>query len=183
MRILPSKNKRTKKILAFGLIIAILLAVVALAFYKIGPFSSKDASDSTSEERNTGTDIKKQSVDQTSKGQHSGSDPSPEPQPIPGSNKSSVNADITSTNQDQTSLHIRALIQTVTSSGTCTLTMTGPNGKSYTATVPVQALPSTSTCRGFDIPLTQLSTGSWNIKVDFNNDTLTASASKDTTIQ
>ncbi|MNY56713.1 hypothetical protein D3C86_1928200 [compost metagenome] len=61
--------------------------------------------------------------------------------------------------------------------------MTGPQAKTYTATVAVQALPSSSTCKGFDVPLDNLSSGAWTIKINFNNDELTASTSKEIIIE
>jgi hypothetical protein len=91
--------------------------------------------------------------------------------------------EITAANQDESTLHIRTLIQTVASSGTCTLNMTGPNNKQYSASVDVQSLPSSTTCKGFDIPLTSLTPGTWKIAIEFNNETLLASTTKEVVIK
>jgi hypothetical protein len=184
MKIIRSKNK--VKVLSLSIAAVILLAGMAAAaafYFKVGPFSvDPSLNPPTREEKATGKDIKQQTVDQDSKGSQTGSDPSPSPKPIPGTSKSSVGADITAVNQDTAYLHIRMLIQAVTSSGTCTLTMSGPQQGSYSNTVEVQALPSTSTCKGFDIPLSKLSKGTWTINIKFSNSTLTASASKSVVI-
>lgn len=174
-----------KTIIIITVSVIVLLGVVTTAafYFKLGPFAETQQDVQTKKENQTGSDIKKQSVDNSSKGSQTGSDPSPAPQPVPGTNKSSVSAEITSANQDTSRLRVRTLIQTVTSDGTCTLTMQGPGGKTYSATAGVQALPSTSTCKGFDVPLSQLASGSWTIKLTFSNTNLTASASKAITIQ
>lgn len=184
MKILRQKNK----VKTFSIVLAcvVILAgggVAAAYYFKLGPFSNSRQSAQTEKENKTGSDIKKQSVDNSSKGAQTGSDPSPAPKPIPGTTKSSVGADITSANQDGNLLHIRVLIQAVTGSGTCTLTMTGPQQKVYSASVGVQALPSTSTCKGFDVPTSQLTAGDWKISIAFSSDSLTASATKNVTVK
>jgi len=184
MKILRQKSKVKTIVIITVLVILLAGAAAATAFYfKLGPFAETQQDIQTKKENQTGSDIKKQSVDNSSKDSQTGSDPSPAPKPVPGTNKSSINAEITSANQDTSRLRIRILIQTVTSDGSCTLTMQGPDGKTYSATAGVQALPSTSTCKGFDIPLSQLSSGSWTIKLTFSNTNLTASATKAITIQ
>jgi hypothetical protein len=61
--------------------------------------------------------------------------------------------------------------------------MTGPKGEQYTAAADTQAMSTSSTCKGFDIPLTALASGKWKAVITFNNDTLTGSANKDITVQ
>lgn len=184
MRIMQPKSKIKIIGIVLGCLILIASVVTATAYYlKMGPFAVNPQDIQTKQENQTGKDIKKQSIDNSSKGNQNGSDPSPAPQPIPDNTKSAVGAEITSTTQDDNYLHVRILVQTVTNSGICTLTLSGSQQKSYSTSVGVQALPSTSTCKGFDIPLSQLSQGAWKINVIFNNDTLTASVNKNIIIQ
>ena len=189
MKILRSNNTKRNILMSLAAILIIGSAGTAAAYhFKMGPFAPK-ADDSinldkpSENELKTGLDSKQQAVDSDENKNQPGSDPAPGPQAIENSDKKSVHADITAANQDELSLHVRTLIQTVADSGTCTLTMTGPQGKSYISTVDVQALPSSSTCKGFDIPLDKLRSGTWTIRVDFNNDSLTASASKEVVIE
>lgn len=71
-------------------------------------------------------------------------------------------------NADLTGLRVRVVIQRLTSSGQCKLTVqSGSTTKVYTASV--QALASTSTCKGFDIPRNELSPGQWNISVVYSD--------------
>ena len=189
MKIIQSNSTKRNILIALGVILLLGTAGTAAAYYfKVGPFTphadnSINLDKPSKDESKAGTDAKQQSVDANANESQTGSDPAPAPQPIENSNKKSVHAEITAANQDESSLHVRTLIQTVASSGTCTLVMTGPQNKSYTATAAIQPLPSSSTCKGFDIPLAKLSPGAWTIEVSFNNDELTASANKEVTIK
>lgn len=177
------------------LVVALILLFIAgivgtLYLFRLGPFSPTtnqttnqgqspiDYNPPTKEQVSTGETIKEQTTNGAS-----GSDPSPAPTPpAAGSTKSSVGMEMTSTNIELGTVHLRTLIQAITSSGTCTLTATGPSGKTLTMTAGVQAGPSTSTCKGFDIPMSSLSTGKWTFSIQFENDTLKAAASTEKTL-
>lgn len=62
-------------------------------------------------------------------------------------------------------LVIRATINQLIDSGTCNLTLTSTNEKVYSATADVIENPSSSSCQGFDIPVSSLDTGKWNIEI------------------
>lgn len=89
---------------------------------------------------------------------------------------------ITALNQTDDTLQIRTLIQAIWSTGSCELTLS--NGASVVERrVDVQALPSSSTCKGFDIPLTELSGGEWSVNITATRDSDTATASIKVTVQ
>lgn len=46
--------------------------------------------------------------------------------------------------------------------GSCSITLTGPSGAVVSKTAPTQPLASTTTCQGFDILTSELSTGKWS---------------------
>jgi hypothetical protein len=48
----------------------------------------------------------------------------------------------------------------------------------YSAAVGVQALPNETTCKGFNVPLSKLSTGSLAIKVTYKDGSTVANTSK-----
>lgn len=73
---------------------------------------------------------------------------------------------ITAANQTTSSVQIRSLIQGVIDNGTCTLELTG-GGVSLTRSVGVQASANSTTCRGFDIPIGELSVGVWRLRLTF----------------
>ena len=52
--------------------------------------------------------------------------------------------------------------------GTCKLTVFSADKIIYTDSVSVISNPSSGSCKGFDIPLTKLSPGEYNIKIEIN---------------
>ena len=94
---------------------------------------------------------------------------------------SSVGIDITVSEKSGDVFIVRTLIQKV-SSGTCTLQMVGPNSITYSDTADVQPLASASTCKGFNVPMSKLSSGTWNITVTYSNGELSATTKKEVTI-
>ena len=87
-----------------------------------------------------------------------------------GQTSDTTSVAITAQEYDGSVLRIRTLIETVANNGTCELILE-KDGVIVTRTVETQALPSNSTCKGFDIPVSELSSGVWKvtIKVDINN--------------
>lgn len=74
-------------------------------------------------------------------------------------------------------VQIGTLIGSITSTATCTLQMTGPGGKTYSANSGTQALSTSSTCEGFSVPMTSLSSGSWSVTITVKDGTSSGSAS------
>lgn len=140
----------------------------------------------TEEQMKSGATIKQGASSQTTTkptpGSGSGSDQPPAP--VPQSNgTSTVQVTITSANQTATTLQVRAQVATVTNDGACTLTLTKSGIAPITQTAQLQPLASVSTCKGFDIPLSQMPAGQWNIAVHFSGNNLVGDASQTVTIQ
>ena len=186
---IQTKNTHKKKIMLAVVSLLLLSAtILAYAYYtKSGPFQQDSLTKpATKDEKVAGIDAKKQSLDTLENAKSktsSGSDPLPAPTPSENGGKSTIGMEITAANQNGDTLNIRTLIQTISSTGTCSLEMTGPNGNKYTATTEVYALPSSTTCKGFDIPTTELTTGDWTISVTFENEKVKGTATKQVTIQ
>lgn len=89
---------------------------------------------------------------------------------------------ITASNQNGSIYQVRTLINVVVSDGTCTLTLTNGN-HTVAKSSGVQANPSSSTCQGFDVPVSELSPGDWDLTVTFSNETHQAKTSKTVTIK
>jgi len=75
-----------------------------------------------------------------------------------------INVSFTSVQPGQT-VSIRTLIDLVSGNASCVLRMQGPGGKEYTATASTQAYASSSTCQGFNVPMSSLASGTWTITV------------------
>lgn len=165
------KQTKSRKSLIISLIILFSFILLIAAYFVYIQSQNQNISNSneskvnltppTSEQKTAGDEIKDNSIN------NQGST-SPE---------SVVNISITAANQNSSLLQIRTLIEAVISTGKCTLTLT-KNSNVITKVVAVQALSSSSTCAGFDIPTSELSVGTWQSTVDFKNDTLKGTASR-----
>lgn len=187
MKIKKQKKKSNKKLLLGSL--AIVLLIIGLAFWyasanKLWFFADTNKSinygPATEDEKKAGEDVKNSNAGE----QNKPTNPDQSPPTTPNNDgTNNVGVKITAANQDGMTFYVRALIQTVTSSGTCTLTMAGPSNKAYSATAAVQALPSTTTCAGFNIPVSSLAPGNWTVTVNFENSNLKGSVSQEVSIQ
>jgi hypothetical protein len=135
----------------------------------------------TDEQLSAGDDIADRTKTQSDGGSDPnavGSDRPPAPTPAPDGGKSIVKVTIASVNQNDGVLQIRTLISAVASTGSCTLTLVN-EGVTITRTAQIQALPSSATCKGFDIALSELSVGPWQATLVYENDELTGTATKE----
>lgn len=171
------KNKYIKLLIIGSLALAAISAAyfVAAQRYDMWPFEKVAVQSPTT----TNTPVPSGStVDKDNKIQ-TGSDPSPAPIPSDDGDKSTVGLILSSANKNDPNLQVRAVIQSVTSSGTCTLTLKNQaTGATKTYTADVQAMSSTSTCKGFDVPLSDLGSGTWDLMLVFENSTLRGEASR-----
>jgi hypothetical protein len=80
--------------------------------------------------------------------------------------KSTISGVINYKSVSDGTLSIRTTIDQKLDTGTCVLKLTrnSPN-KSVTKSADIIANPSSSTCKGFDVPTSELSTGSWKIVI------------------
>lgn len=101
-------------------------------------------------------------------------------QPLPDqtTGKTAVTVTITSASVSDDVLSIRTSIGTVTSEGTCRLSMKGPAGNVFSGEAAVQPLASSTTCKGFNVPVSSLATGTWEVTVVFENSSHTGTATK-----
>ncbi len=98
---------------------------------------------------------------------------------------STVQVVITAANQSDSSspLIVAAYINTLTSQGTCTLTLTRQGYQTFTQTVAVQASSSSSTCEHFNVPASSLSSGKWSLTVAYSSTSAQGTATQDVIIK
>lgn len=89
---------------------------------------------------------------------------------------------ITAANQNGSRLQIRTLIDQIWSQGECRLTLT-KDGASVSRSAAVQALPDGATCAGFDIPVSELAPGDWQLSVTAIDNEKNITATQTITIQ
>lgn len=187
MKIKTKKSRKKPIIITIATLLLLVGGATVFTYsQKLGPFEEKEYStkSASSDEKKTGQNTKKESLEKSEAQKGStGSDPAPAPTPSTDGGKSTVGMEITAANQNGGTFNVRTLIQMVTSTGICSLRMTGPNGNVYTATADIQALPSSSTCKGFDIPTANLSSGDWTVAVSFENEEVKGTATKEVEIK
>lgn len=162
------KTKKYKKISIFGIIILLGLGgygVLAVT-QELWPFNNNNVSYNvdppSTEQREAGEEISQEAKeaepesDQAFKQGHEDE----------VSNVSDVIIRITSTEQQNGQLQIRTLIHSV-ESGDCKLTLTSNSGTIITKSAATQSMAATSTCKGFDVPLSELANGEWQIAIDY----------------
>jgi len=164
-----AKQKNTKKILLISIAGLVICGAVGLsAMYLLRPKpqtttatgSPINLDKPTNDQIKAGQDIKSNSVNS-----------SPKTEPTKGASGKNI-VDMTATsfsNKDNGMLRIQTIIQVIETSGSCTLTLAKAGQPTVTRTVDTQALASSSTCKGFDIPLSELSSGTWGLSISYES--------------
>lgn len=167
MNSLESRKKSKLKPIVVLLFFAIFLVsgiVVYAYMQKLGPFAEDQQKNATSSRQNDLNSVDANgSPDDIPVADNS---KTPESSEDVESDKNSSVLEITSTQKLDDVVRIRTLIQKVTQQGECVLEATN-NGKTYNATVGVQPTASSSTCKGFDIPVSSLPPGTWDIQISY----------------
>lgn len=169
MKIKTTKNHK------FIYIIIIILIIVAVGFVLFFNFKIKDNShNSSSINSNTNSQTSKNSKEKDNKNLNNtteiNNDANPAdhtPAQYEGSNPntdSTLSGFINYKSIANNKLSIRVTINQLLSSGTCDLSLTN-GSNSFTDTTDIAENPSSSTCKGFDIPLSKLNSGTWKITI------------------
>lgn len=174
------KNQHTKrKALYIAIISSVLvlgLALTGWALYgdtilrQLRPQSTSSGSSSTDQEyidSEAPTDEQKQAGDGIKESSLETNN---------SSQSASVGVVITSAAVSGDSFTVRAYVNTVTSSGTCTLTLS-EGSNVITRTSSVTPGPSISGCETFTVPTSELYTGTWDVRVSFAGDSRTGTGS------
>lgn len=160
------RNKKSNRILIgvvafmFVALLSVTIAVIILNATRSSYINNSDA-----DNVNTST---KDGADDEETDKDGESDDAPDDDTITGQ------IDYRSLARD--TLQIRTTINESLSDGTCSLTLTGPNGQEYKTTSRIMSnSSSTSTCNGFDIDMNQiekddeLRAGKWTITIDLSS--------------
>ncbi len=171
------KNKSTTKkplLVVFLVLLLVIGAGVAFAYSKnLWPFSKISVDRST-----TTTPRITDTQNQSSQKSEQSTPPVPEdpskksPEQHEGDNPNSAASIWGVINYSQVinnTLSIRVTIDQHLSSGNCTLRLS-KGSTTVTQQAEIVTNPSSSTCKGFDIPVSQLEKGEWNIDVNVTAD-------------
>lgn len=191
MKINKTHHHLSKKTLIIGVVIATCFGLAA-AIYVLATNQNTtkqnssnglnviDYGSSTNDQQKNGEAIKGAAKGSGSTG---GSDQTPTPTVIQGSTKKNVQLLISAANQNGAILQVRTLISAVENTGVCTLSLSKEGQTTVTKTAGSQALSSNSTCLGFDIPISELSIGVWQLTIEYSSSNLVGSVTKNISIQ
>lgn len=176
----PGIKKTSIVVLASIIVAAGIYSAVAFG-YSLFPFNS-DSNNTNPTGQNTtdGINYNSPTKDQKDAGvntkESTATNSNSTPSTSSGDNET-LQVTISALDQDSSVLRVRSLINKISNDGVCTLTLVKGNSN-IIKTSDTQALPSESTCKGFDVPLSELSTGNWTIGLDVKIGTATGSATK-----
>lgn len=171
---------RTKKRSKKPLIIATTVVLVLLGGYTAyaatsssWPFTTTSKTDTDSQNIPPNNEQTTPSSDDASDSTPSGTDKTP-PQSTPPENGSSTSSsELTGVvNYKEISdgnLVIRNTINQRVSGGSCELTLTDSSGHTVRRSAGIVANPSSSTCEGFSVSMSELHSGSWNISISLTS--------------
>ena len=174
-------SPRRRRLPLVWIVVAVILLAALIALFIIRPWqapaSTPTPSDATTSESSTPTSVKGETQSQSDQTKTpEGNDALIEektPAKYEGSGASSDGVTGVITYADTTAsgyFVVRVSLDQYLADGTCTLTLSGAGN--YTASAPIVPSASTSTCQGFDIPLSSLSAGSYDIRIDITSGSL-----------
>lgn len=169
------RQKSSKKLWIVSSVVFLIIAgsVAAYALTRTN-LVNPDSSDASSSTSSPAVDLSEPTDEQQQAGQVQKEESLNSGQ-TPTSTSDSLSVTITAANKNDNTLQIRSLISSILGTGTCTLTLTKGN-VAVSKTSGIQAGPSNSTCAGFDVPVSELSSGTWAIKIAVTSEGTSGSA-------
>lgn len=172
MQINRSSNR--KKYIIIGIIAGLILisgtTYAIVSMNQSEPKSTKP----TKEETKAGNSAKLETLNEnTESGENNSTTGSSKNKDESTDTSESATINITAKNQNGSLFQIRAMIDVIETGGTCTLTLSKGNSV-VTRQVQTQALAQATTCQGFDIPVSELSAGTWDTKISYEHTGVTA---------
>ena len=169
MKIKRNKQKLSQSSIALLVIVIILLATAGFfatyayinksSIFGWSPFGTKvietkfNTEKPTDEQKMGGDQIKQDSIEKEATQDDNTNTPS-----------SPIKVTITANTVNGPTYQVRARIDDILSEGACKITLS-QNDKVLTKEASVQPTANFSTCAGFDIPVSELGNGSWNVKI------------------
>ena len=193
-------NKKTRRIKKLTIpIIALLLIATGYGAYAatthLWPFTKQQSSQTEDTKK---TDATKDDSTNNSSKQNTDTEPTADTSANPKTptqstpddpvkdaegSKSNLTVTITHIGDTGSKIQVRTNIEDITSDGSCALAISDGSGVAVTKTSGIQALPNSSTCKGFDIDKSELGSGKWTFKVIVTIDDKTGTASKAYTVK
>lgn len=164
------KNRKSKlPIVAVLLVIVLVTGVAGFAYFSslnkendTPPNKGVNYEDPSSEQVKAGNDAKESTVKNNAS---SNSAKSPTGNSTPSLSETGLKTQITTATTQNGTVYIRNNINGIYQEGSCTLALS-KDGKVVQKTAGIQPLPQSSTCKGFNIPTSELTSGKWKINLE-----------------
>ena len=180
-KIQKSKSSPQRKI------IIILVAIILVALGSAAVYARYNSSQDSNNPSNDGTTTNETNLDPATDEQKQAGDEqkqnSADSETNEEENTDTLSVTITAFNQNGTQVQIRSLINEVSSAGSCVLTLENNKGIVITKTSDIQAQPSSSSCKGFDLTTDEVTPGTWKATISVTIGSQTGNANKTLTIQ
>ncbi len=161
------QKKSPKKALLIAGITVLVLGGGVYAYYATRPSDDKHSTETANNDNpktnDEGTDKTDDKTTPTSPGEDGKDTPKQYEGDNPNTDKSLIGI-INYKSVVDGNLTLRVTIDQSLTSGTCSLKLTSA-GKTVTRSAPVITNPSSSTCEGFSVPVSELSSGQWTIEI------------------
>lgn len=184
MKALKTTRSKKKPLMVALVITGALLAgsLAFVAYNNLWPFANENPTpedtvdlEAPSEEQvDAGNEIKKQNTES--------SKPNSAATQTSNNTNGTVAAEITYADKESNALRIGTLIQEVSTTGNCTVTLSKTGQASISKTAKTQPLASASTCQGFTIDTANLAKGTWKLTLTYKSDKSNGTSSRDVTL-
>jgi len=187
MQAIKTKKSFRKKTLFIAVALFILVAGAGVFAYtqNLGPFASSEAeptdqeinyNEPTEEQVEAGEQTKEEVVNEATKPATSNSSVGSTP-------SKTVEIEFTSgPNVTNGTFSVRALIQELNTSGSCTLTLSKAGQPNVAKTAKTQPLANASTCQGFDFDVSGLQEGTWNVELSYKSSSASGKINESVTL-
>ena len=174
---------KTKKIAVVLLPLALTLGAVGYIYLMNDNDVQKRNSENTNTQQNDASNVsgdeesaKSSATENEDLSNSEALDKAPVQYTAPDENEAQQNTDtlkgiIRSKSVQNDTLVIRTNINELIGNGSCKLTLSrSSDGKEFTQSVGIINNPSSSSCKGFDVPTSKLGSGKWNILITIKSD-------------
>lgn len=168
--------KTNKKILIITIIAVALLAGTAAVYATTGsilgwnPLNIGQENNLPDEQSKAGQQIKENSIENN---EGKGGSDQPVKPVTDEAGKQKIEVDIVSVNRVDSVIKASVLVSALDQDGQCVLSVKSTEGELlYSTTVGTQAMPTTSTCKGFDIPTDNIPTDSYTLTISYTSGTM-----------
>lgn len=186
MRISNRKVNKKKLLIPIAAIVVAILAYTGVAYaYNLFPFQKATNTDThgtinfkkSPAEKKAEQEVKTNPKQAKTEPQNTDTPPSPPTSPQTG--KKEANVVLTNVGVQDGSVQASGFISNIVETdGTCSFVFTSPNGQVVTKSTSTLQNPSSTACKTITFPASELSSGSWQVQINYSSPDAAGSSNK-----